>query len=72
MYFLFLTAELTNSATGYCAKTVANGLAKRGHYVYVLSENIQRKRWMDILLYTRSMVIAIGGFGGIVQIVTIR
>lgn len=39
MNILFITAELINSATGYCAKTVANELAKRGHYVYIVSAN---------------------------------
>lgn len=39
MNILFLTAELTNSATGYCAKTVADALAKKGHYVHVVSAN---------------------------------
>lgn len=39
MNFLFLTAELTNSATGHCAKTVASELAKRGHTVHILSAN---------------------------------
>lgn len=43
MTFLFLTAELTNSATGYCAKTVANELARRGHYVHVLSANREKQ-----------------------------
>ena len=37
MNILFLTAELINSATGYCAKTVAEALARRGHYVHVVS-----------------------------------
>lgn len=43
MTFLFLTAELTNSATGHCAKTVANELAKRGHCVHMLSATRKRQ-----------------------------
>lgn len=39
MNILFLTAELTNSATGYCAKAVAEALAYQGHSVYVVSAN---------------------------------
>lgn len=39
MNFLFISAELTNSATGYCAKTVACELANRGHHVHIVSAN---------------------------------
>ena len=39
MTVLFITGELTGSATGYCAKTVAVELARRGHTVHVVSAN---------------------------------
>lgn len=54
MTFLFLTAELTNSATGYCAKAVANELAKRGHYVHILSAN---KEIQDTIEYDGHLIV---------------
>lgn len=48
MKFLFLTAELTNSATGHCAKTVARELAKRRHSVHMLSANRKRQDTIEV------------------------
>ena len=43
MTILFITAELINSATGYCAVTVAKELAERGHSVHIVSANRTEK-----------------------------
>ena len=47
MNILFLTAELTNSATGYCAKLVAEELAKRGHTVHIVSAFSEEKESVE-------------------------
>lgn len=47
MNILFLTAELTDSATGYCAKLVAEELAKRGHIVHIVSAYSEEKESVE-------------------------